>query len=386
MLVLLAAPALAAGPARADERFALKWKAPEGCPDTGAVEAEVVRLLGGSRARPARTIDVSAAVSRDDRGSWRVRLETPGDGGPRVRQLTGASCKALADATALILALMIDPDAVTAAPPASITTPPPSTATPSLPAPSVPPSTPPLPPSESVESSVPSGGPSPAVTTSPAAAASPTGTPSPAPVAPLAAAAPSPAPPPFPPARSAPTRSLVSPPPAPPTDVSFHLGAWVGADAGTLPGVSAGFGASAALVIGPQRIEVGFAARPATRASLPQRPASGGDVDLIAGWAGTCRYLLRRPIALGPCVAVEVGRMRAAAFGVTTPGEAEEPWAAASAGGILVWSPLSRLGFVFRIDAAVPIVRHTFVIEGLGRVHEPSVVAARAAAGLELAF
>ena len=78
--------------------------------------------------------------------------------------------------------------------------------------------------------------------------------------------------------------------------------------------------------------------------------------------------------------------MHARGFGVRANSEGAEPWVAATAGGILVWSPVARLGVVVHLDAAVPLVRHAFVIEGVGTAHEPAIVAGRAAAGLEFAF
>lgn len=379
LFALLAAPVLASGAAgAAGERVTLRWSAPAGCPDANAVKDEVERLLGASRTQPAKPIEVSAAVARDERGRWRVRLETAGDGGPRVRELRGASCKAVADASALILALMIDPEAVATAPASASTTPSPAATPTSLAgAPAPVPTTP--------SSSAPAGpvADAPAATTAASATSS------------LAAAAPPPASsttsaPSLGASAAPPSRALVPPPLAPrpraTSAVSFLAMAWAGADAGTLPGVSASLGLTGVLMTGAQRFELGLAVRPATRATFANRPTAGGDVDLVAGTAGTCRYLLGPPVALGPCVAVEVGRMHARGFGVRASSEGAEPWVAATAGGILMWSPVARLGVVVHLDAAVPLVRHAFVIEGIGTAHEPAIVAGRAAAGLEFAF
>jgi len=117
-LVALAASTLLPSPLPADTgaRIALRWAAPAECPSGAAVGAEVDRLLGPTAARLPAPIAVSAEVARDDRGAWHVHLETPGEGTPRVREIHGASCAAIADATALILALRIDPAAALAAP------------------------------------------------------------------------------------------------------------------------------------------------------------------------------------------------------------------------------------------------------------------------------
>src|SRR6185312_12999827 len=114
----LVAPLLLPASTRASsgERIDLRWTAPAECPAAGAVRAEVDRLLGPSSARPPAPIAVTAEVARDDQGAWRVHLETPGEGAPRVREIQGATCAAIADATAMILALMIDPDAALASP------------------------------------------------------------------------------------------------------------------------------------------------------------------------------------------------------------------------------------------------------------------------------
>jgi hypothetical protein len=379
---LLAALALALGSLRAaereGERVTLRWKAPAECPGESDVKAEVDRLLGASRARPAKPIEVTAAVSRDEQGTWHVRLETPGDGATRVREIHGASCHAIANASALILAMMIDPEAAAAAPAPSSSAAATSSSAASANAPGNSPSA----------STAPSG-------TSPSAAASAV-SPGAATTGPFTGAGSMPTAPGAPVQVTAPpaTPKKNKPPgtTAPPPEIrmllpiSFRIGAWAGADAGSLPGVSAGFGVTGALLIGAQRIEVGFAARPPATGTLAARPTAGGSVDLISGSIGTCRALLERPVQLGPCLSLEAGRMHAAGFGVTAPGHADEPWVAAGAGGLLSWAPVRRVALVLRIDAVAPLLRPTFVLDGVGPVHRPDAVAGRAAGGVELVF
>jgi hypothetical protein len=161
---------------------------------------------------------------------------------------------------------------------------------------------------------------------------------------------------------------------------------WGDADAGSLPGASAGFGGGVALVLGSQRIEIGVAGRLPTTAYLADRPTAGGSVDLVTGSLGTCRALVSGAFEAAPCVAVEAGRIRAVGFGVTSPSEAQQPWIAASGGGLFTVWLVDWFGLTARASAVVPLVRSTFVLEGLGPVHTPSPVIGRASAGFELRF
>jgi hypothetical protein len=104
-----------ASPAEAQESGALDfaWLAPEGCPSAGDVQTEIDSLLGdapGTRARAP--LAVRATVERGAR--WLVTLDTRSSAATGHRTIEAVTCQALASATALIVALMIDPDAVAA--------------------------------------------------------------------------------------------------------------------------------------------------------------------------------------------------------------------------------------------------------------------------------
>lgn len=311
-------------------RVLLKWTAPEGCPAGARVTAEVDRLLGDAGARPPTPLEVRAAVTEDAAGGFRVRVETDREGATRVRELRAQSCEALADATAVILALMIDPAAVAAAPPAP---------------------------------SPPASAPAPPIVGAPSNSR-------PEPVLP-------------PPGR-------LSPPPTPPprpTEVRFHLATWALADAGSLPGVSFAAGGAAGLSIGAVRIELGAGAWPARAAPIAARPTAGGDVSLIAGSAGACYdFLDRDGFSLGPCAAVELGRLHAAGYGVTTPGDGSALWSAGKAGAWLAWAPARRFAISLKLDAVVPFARPSFVLENVGPVHRAGAVVGRAGGGVEVRF
>jgi hypothetical protein len=93
--------------------FAFAWHAPEGCPSQEQVRSEIVRLLGGAIPMAAREdLEVHATVEHGV--AWSVALTTRHAGRTGSRSIAAPSCQSVAEATALIIALMIDPDAVAA--------------------------------------------------------------------------------------------------------------------------------------------------------------------------------------------------------------------------------------------------------------------------------
>jgi hypothetical protein len=97
---LLIATAVAAAPAE------LEWHAPRGCPSRERVLSEVSRLVATAPTEPLRA---RAHVTRAGKG-FRVTIELAG-AARGVRTLRGRSCESIARATALIIALAIDPQA-----------------------------------------------------------------------------------------------------------------------------------------------------------------------------------------------------------------------------------------------------------------------------------
>ena len=105
------------GPARAQERdrgpVSIDWRAPSGCPDRFWVQRDVYRLLGGKdRGLGAAHLSARADVVERADGRWQVVLSTLRAGRRGKRELTAESCAAVASATALIVAMMIDPHAI----------------------------------------------------------------------------------------------------------------------------------------------------------------------------------------------------------------------------------------------------------------------------------
>lgn len=117
----------------AEADVVLDWAAPATCPSGAEVRAQTLRLLGGKpRPLPGGTPRIRARVEAGL--AWRVVIESGAGPTLRRRLLEANSCAGLADATALIVALMIDPDAVAAARPG----PSPAPAPPSPPEPAQP--------------------------------------------------------------------------------------------------------------------------------------------------------------------------------------------------------------------------------------------------------
>jgi len=93
--------------------FTFAWSAPEECASQQQVEAEIARLVGGDlRLRDGSDLQANVTVSGGP--SWSAELTTQHAGRTGRRILEAPSCKAAADAVALIIALSIDPDAVAA--------------------------------------------------------------------------------------------------------------------------------------------------------------------------------------------------------------------------------------------------------------------------------
>jgi len=345
--VCAAALAQAPGP-----RIALRWSAPSECPSSSAVSGEVDRILGERGARPAKPLEVNATVT-GTAGSYRVRVETAGSDGPRVRIIEGRSCAAIADATALIIALVIDPTVV---PPEPVRPSPPETAA------SPTPPTPPAPP------------------TAPAPPATSSAAPRPSAPAPTTTVA-APTPPPLPPRTPAAART--------PLFRSFRVAGWAGADVGSLPGVAPGFGIEAAAILGAFRLELGGELYPDRHALVAKGSPFGGDVGLVAGYGGVCYKPLATPtFELGPCAEMELGRLHATGAGADHTTSGASLWAAPRAGVLFGVFPLSFLGLRVHAAAAFPLERPEFVLDNVpGRVvHQPGPVAGRLEWGVEARF
>jgi hypothetical protein len=89
----------------------LSWSAPEGCPTVEVVEQRVERILNRPLEAEQQALTVKAVVSpASDTRSWSVMLESTSGQRRASRTLEAASCDELASATAVFLAILIEPD------------------------------------------------------------------------------------------------------------------------------------------------------------------------------------------------------------------------------------------------------------------------------------
>ena len=92
--------------------FRFDWNAPEECLSQQQVQAEIARLVGGAIQLHEGALEAKATVSHGP--LWSADLITQHAGQTGRRRIEAPSCRAAADAVALIVALLIDPDAVVA--------------------------------------------------------------------------------------------------------------------------------------------------------------------------------------------------------------------------------------------------------------------------------
>jgi hypothetical protein len=322
--------ALASAEARAEPgRVALVWRAPEGCGDGAAVTADVERLVRGSES--TERVEAEAEVIAAD-GAYRVRLRTRARGEIGERVVAAASCAQVASATAVILALMIDPTAAGRA-------------------------------AEEEGAPVPKAVPTPA--RAPTAAPVERGSP------PSPAGAPD--------AVSTPTRAS--------TQVAVVVSASFAGDAGTMPGASAGGGVALAALLGAYRIELRGALFPSASGALSMRPTAGADFSMLVVGLDGCRALVQHPRARADvCAGAEVDRVSAQGHGVSSPASGSTTFGAAALDALLDVPLASKFSAVVRGGAAAPFIRSPFYFEGLGTVHRPSAVAGRVAGGVAVHF
>lgn len=104
-------------PARAEAastlaNLTLEWPRVDGCPNDGYVREMILRALGGAVPR-ARDIRARVTIVHDS--TWQLRLAVESQEGHGERLLEGDSCTQATDAMAVILAMLIDPEAARAA-------------------------------------------------------------------------------------------------------------------------------------------------------------------------------------------------------------------------------------------------------------------------------
>jgi hypothetical protein len=99
-----------AAPKADDPSVQIEWEAPPECPNAEDIKAHAERLLGQPLGAPrAQRVVARAAVRRDEAGNWELRLSLTSNDRIAEDTLIAKQCMALGDATALKVALAIDP-------------------------------------------------------------------------------------------------------------------------------------------------------------------------------------------------------------------------------------------------------------------------------------
>jgi hypothetical protein len=343
--------------------FSLSWQAPAECPDESHVRRAVEQLLGEGPPPPAN-VSARAVVEHTATGHWNVRLTTVRDGVTGERVVESESCQSLADATALILALAIDPQRVAARGPGAASAPASSTVAPATP---------------SASASAPTAAPATASVASPAP---PGASPTPAPASTPSAA-----------------REAAPVPSGAPGPTLVALFAQVGGDVGTLPRAAFALGAGAALTLGSLRVE-GYGTylpQQATYAATLQ--SLGTNIHLLAGGLRGCFVPLRGSLEAGGCVGLELGDLRGQGFGPSvpnqylfTPSNGGGLWVATTLSGRASWRIARSFALVLDVGLVVPLRRDLFEFENPADpnaplpLHEAGPVEGRAAIGPEVRF
>jgi hypothetical protein len=321
--------------ARAESGFSLEWTGTEDCAQRSAVLSRLEYLLGGPpEASPP--IEARARVERRKSDNWRLRLAIRQGADRRERVLEAQTCGALAEATALIVALAISPESERV--------------------------------QEALASSPEQDGGIGVELDPPSEPRTPQERRTPAPVM----------------RRSLPPDRATHP--APSTGSPLRVRVASGIDTGLLPAVAFGAAAGAVLALDGWRFELVGTYWFERRARRDDAPEKGADIAAITGTLTTCALLLRAPIAAGPCAGVEGGGLFGSGFGVTEPESGVAPWLAATAGGVVAFPLLAEADLAIRADLVAAPARARFVLDNVGPVHRPSAISARLGAGLDVRF
>ena len=334
----LALGAVLAFAAQARAQVDLEWTAPPPCPTRDAVAAQITRLLAGSTAaRSAQKVVARASVRALEPG-YALQLSTEMGGERGERTLQAPSCAELAAASAVIVALLVDPEVVNAAPSGVA----PGTSAPatSPPGPAAEPASPSPPPPPSDEPDADTG------ESSEEAFVDDTGDES---------------------GSSA---------------TGFSLRPRLVLDIGSLPRPAFGPGLAIAVHFSELAVEL-------SGEYLPRQPLTRGgrtlaELSAAAGALALCYTLPRLP-ALSPCARAAYGRIWGRGLGVLR--DPDQGGAALLTGELSLAArlPLSRvLWLAAEAGLALPLRRPVFTVQGVGEIHEPAVPLVRARAGLEV--
>ncbi len=310
----------------------LDWRAPEECPDREVVLAGLAGLVEVTADAAPRTRVRATAVTRRVGEDYQLDLRIQTTSVALRRRLVTEDCNTLAEATALLVAIVLDPLEVTAQVSSEAAEPLSRLPADDLPLAVVMPAAPPA--------------------------------------APILLAAPL--------DKAVPVKAVSVRRTTPLVRIDAAI------DAGATPGVTGDVGGALGLLRRRLRLELqGLYTVPRALHVGTQQ------VGRLARWAlgfRVCGRIVQRRLEVPLCVGLEGGQFLAAGAGITVrPLDARPPWLAGLAGLGLIWSPVPRLGLGARADLVVAPFRAPFTVGGQV-VHTPEVVGVRVGLGAELRF
>jgi hypothetical protein len=303
----------------------LQWSAPPECPDVTDVRESVEKALGRELGEADSAALTAHGAVLAASGRWELTLVIgSGTSGARSRRLEGNSCREVADAAALVLALALEkgePDSRQGGP-ASI-------------------------------------GKAAGQTQNQAASVrgqNPTA-----------------------------FRHLTGERSAATAPLQWAIGAFGAVDPLSLPQIAPGAGLRVWLKQESMRLEIASAYFPPRRAE-PTGGPEAGDFDLLVAAVQGC-WLIGVPIIdTALCGGAEVGTLSGKGVGVVAPTREYAPWLAPMIGVHAAWEFMEHQAITWGGDVLLPVGRDRFVIVGLGSAHRAPPLTARGMVGWELRF
>jgi hypothetical protein len=315
------------------------WDAPSTCPDDATARDRIRTRVAD---RPAgRDVQAIARVRELEDGSWQVEVELRTEQGTATRTLQAATCEEALTATAVVVAIAVDPTPI-GGPETPVAVPPP---------PSSPGETTPEP-----------------LLEPPAAVDPPTRVPAEA-----AEAEPSPT-------TTAPARADAGGRSRWPLGIAVSVRG--GLDYGALPS-PAGHVAGAVGLLGRRWIvQAGPVHRVRTEASVALPRPAGGRFRLTAAQLGAGPRLAWGAFELPLWAGLELGAIWARGTGEVDPLTVRRLWTAAVASVGVGWAPRDALALHVGVEGVVPLLRPTFTLGDAARVLTVGSAAVRAWLGV----
>ncbi len=301
------------------------WDAPPSCPDEATATAQILARLPTEAAR--RPVRAHARVVEEANGTWRVDIELYDDDGVGTRSLHADSCAEALTATAVVVAIAVDPEAVPPPPQDDDAVPaPPEERSPEGPGEQTPSAERPA---EPVDLTAPDEAPDASPSTESSIAESSSTEPAPTRSRPLG---------------------------------GWSLGVRGGLDYGALPSPAAHLFGHLGLFGRRWHVLGGALHRIQTEASAQVPQTAGGRFRLTAGRLGAGPRLAWGRFGLPLHAGVELGAIWARGTGAVEPQTTRRLWAAAIASAGVAWTPIPAVALELGLDGVLPLARPSFTL------------------------